>query len=532
MLSEGEAGNRSVGPLPKLRKGYAARACGNPPYVAIERLQRRVREAACRVSALNKIGVTASGNCWYAFLVGSIRLLKPSGSLCFVLPAAWDFANYAEPLRSEISSHFEEVNVFRSETPLFEASGIQDGSVVLVARNLKSPSRTSDQTKLKRSEYKTAKGLITSLSAGKDTRHIALEPKIILTHPREVPISSPSIIGSSNSETLEENLSIGLGGVTGDASFFLLNEQQRLLRDLPVASMRAVLSRARHLMGPMISDAVWQKLKNDEERVWLFDPTPSMSKHPAVKRYIRWGKREGCDLASHKISVRPTWYRTVLPGPADGFISGMSSTGPWLCFRQKARLTATNTLYTVRFRKHKSLDERASVALAMLTSRSRDQLDKLGRNYAAGLVKYEPGDLRKLRIEACKNVRGSYQSYRRAIEALLTDRHDDARLIADGWFSEIQRHIRHNSTGLSMHAVCAKVSQFFMGLLILGRRRPWNRLLLGRTIQDKGETNDLVRQRFGLSFPMAHGRFFASGGNLLGKIGHGGNTQHYEELDV
>src|ERR1019366_6050075 len=110
----------------------------------------------------------ASGNCWYAFLVGSIRLLKPSGSLCFVLPAAWDFANYAEPLRSEISSHFEEVNVFRSETPLFEASGIQDGSVVLVARNLKSPSRTSDQTKLKRSEYKTAKGLITSLSAGKD----------------------------------------------------------------------------------------------------------------------------------------------------------------------------------------------------------------------------------------------------------------------------------------------------------------------------------------------------------------------------
>src|ERR1039458_5898434 len=97
-------------------------------------------------------------------------------------------------------------------------------------------------------------------------------------------------------------------------------------------------------------------------------------------------------------------------------------------------------------------------------------------------------------------------------------------------FSEIQRHIRHNSTGLSMHAVCAKVSQFFMGLLILGRRRPWNRLLLGRTIQDKGETNDLVRQRFGLSFPMAHGRFFASGGNLLGKIGHRGNNQHYEEI--
>ena len=37
----------------------------------------------------------ANANYWVPFLVAGMRLLKPGGSLAYILPAAWEYANYA-----------------------------------------------------------------------------------------------------------------------------------------------------------------------------------------------------------------------------------------------------------------------------------------------------------------------------------------------------------------------------------------------------------------------------------------------------
>ena len=43
---------------------------------------------------------------WCAFLSSSIQVLEDSGSLSFVLPAAWDYALYATEVRQAVLDRF------------------------------------------------------------------------------------------------------------------------------------------------------------------------------------------------------------------------------------------------------------------------------------------------------------------------------------------------------------------------------------------------------------------------------------------
>jgi adenine-specific DNA-methyltransferase len=399
----------------------------NPPYVAIERLQRSVKRAACRVAVSSKIRVTAGANSWYAFLCSAINLLRPSGSLCFVLPAAWDFADYASPLRSEIGQYFERVEIYRSFLPLFEAEGVQDGSVVLVGRGRRTVG-SRKHVQVFRSEHRSAEDLIVKVASSNAARNR-------LRGDTRSSLCVPSLVTTPDTDCFGDLISLSIGGVTGDVDYFLLTDEERKNLRLPVASLRPVLSRARHLVAPEITTAIWYGLKEAGERVWLFHPPSAVSRRTSVKAYIAWGRKEGCDLTRQKILVRSPWYRTILPPPPDGFLSGMSKNGPWVCFRGMERLTATNTLYVVRFRRAECRDDKAAVALSLLTTRSEEQLSRICRIYADGLTKFEPGDLRNVRLQLSSGSRGAFAPYRSAVQCLLLGEIGHARSIADAWFS-------------------------------------------------------------------------------------------------
>ena len=55
-----------------------------------------------------------------AFLIAGMRLLKPGGSLAYVLPAAYEYANYARALREVCEASFYELDVHRVSVPMFD----------------------------------------------------------------------------------------------------------------------------------------------------------------------------------------------------------------------------------------------------------------------------------------------------------------------------------------------------------------------------------------------------------------------------
>lgn len=403
----------------------------NPPYIAIERLQKSVRRTACTVR-LGNVVVTAGANIWYAFLCASIRLLRPGGSLCFVLPAAWDYANYSAGLRSQIARYFGSVEIYRSRTPLFQADQIQEGAIVLVARKYVGDTRADLQGghETKRVELEQLDDLTVALKQSSnqtDSDRIG-----------KVGVSAPvvAIPKSRETELLEKHISIHLGAVTGDAKYFLLTEIERKELNLPVAALRPVVSRAKHLSASTLTTKRWNNLKAAGERVWLFHPSAGVLQHYAVAEYLRLGKEQGhCDIHNHKISMRDHWYRTPLPKACHGFLSGMSQAGPWICLRSMDNLTATNTLYVIRYDQVTRVEQQAALALSLLSSFVGEQLDRLARWYADGLCKFEPGDLRRVKLPIPTTTTRAVAVYRDAVAALLAGNRPKARQLADGWLS-------------------------------------------------------------------------------------------------
>ena len=215
-----------------------------------------------------------------------------------------------------------------------------------------------------------------------------------------------------------------------------MTENQRLERGLPTKALRPALTRASQLISGIVSKSHWEILRNRGERVWLFDPPTRVLEHPAVKAYLELPKDQGgCKRSNHQIANRDPWYRTPLPLRIEGFISGMSRLGPWLVFKGLASLTASNTLYTFRFRHRLTLDEKSAWAISLLTKRVREQLQVVGRRYPDGLLKYEPSDLLKLEVARPRRLIGAQKYYLEVSHAFLTGNFKSSYSLVEEWMS-------------------------------------------------------------------------------------------------
>ena len=345
-------------------------------------------------------------NYWYAFLCASLHLLANGGNLCFVLPSAWDYADYARPVRRFLPKLFRVFHIHRCEKPLFDS--VLDGCLVIVGRGF----REDPQMNL-RFSYDSADDLLKGLEANVPTFDGAAAVSSRLDEPR-------GRVSRRGQRLLGDLIDIRLGGVTGDARYFLLNESQRERIGLPTECLVPVLSRARHLVASEMTKSLWQRLRDAEERVWLFCPSDEHLVHPAVRRYLELKEEEGgCCRSRYKIESRDPWYRIRLPKSVDGFLSGMTQVGPWLCFSRMLGLSATNTLYTFRFREALSREEKFAWALALLKTQRAGMSGLLARKYADGLVKYEPGDLYKIPLELPEKIEDPARIYRQSIERML-----------------------------------------------------------------------------------------------------------------
>jgi hypothetical protein len=420
------------------------RVVANPPFAALNRMPRSIQRHALALAVPGtKVTVGLGANAWFAFLCASIALLRVRGSLAFVLPAAWDYADYAAPLRHAIGGAFEDVIIHRCRQPLFES--VLDGSVVLIAKRYRGQFAIGDSpTRLRRRKYKTPERLIEALRPPSDHGRALSETPRVVTMTGEAfhHWGSPTPKGRSRpshhagKRRLGDVIQLRLGGVTGDARFFVLSEEQRQDRGLPVAACRPIISRARHLSAGVIGEEDWTRLRDDGERVWLFDPPTSQSEHPAVRAYLdRSAKDGGCNRSALKVRSREPWYRTPLEPTIHGFMSGMSGWGPWVVFREMPRLAATNTLYLVRFLEANSPNECAAWAMWLLTSDAARLLRSIARRYADGLVKFEPGDIAGLPIQEPIKHEGAYDAYKHAVRLLLQGRKGSSRRKADEWFS-------------------------------------------------------------------------------------------------
>jgi hypothetical protein len=385
------------------------RIVANPPYVAIRKLDPELQKSVKFFGGDDLLSFSLRSNYWCAFLAACLRVLKPKGNLAFILPAAWDYAQYADDVRSNVLKHFHSVEVHRCFEPLFP--GVREGCVVLIAKGyLMRP------VKSVRIDHDTSMSLIGALTR---KSHVSAKPY------RKAPrIVCQSFVPFSDLYT------ISIGCVTGDAHYFLLTESDRMRNRLPQEAVRPVLSKARHLVAATMSKMEWKRLLKANERVWLFSPDKCARKYKAVREYLAHGEAT-CNLDAYKLRNRDPWY--CVPGikMGTGYLSGMTKLGPWLSFRTMRNLAATNTLYVITEKLRMSAEERAAWALSLLSTPSRNQVRELVRHYPDGLTKMEPHDLSGISLPPPSILKGACEEYDRAIQLLLTGHESAAIALAD-----------------------------------------------------------------------------------------------------
>lgn len=386
------------------------RIVGNPPFISIKRLPPSLQKSAASALDISGRPIGRGANVWYAFVLASLGLLRRGGSLAFILPSAAEFADYAAAIRRAIQGTFGSLELYRCERPLFE--DVQEGSLVAVARDY-----GAHPCMVNRKHFETRQGLIQGLSqSGSHNGHKC---------------PSGTVRSAVSTVALGAVAEIRLGGVTGDASYFLMTEERRQALELPSAALTSVVSKAKHLRHPSLNLKEWNELKSSDQRIWLFNPPEQMTKHPKVRRYLNLtDSKGGCNLEAYKVTIREPWYRTPMPKAPHAFLSGMSQHGPWLCINEMDGLNATNTLYVVTFRSQ-SRNTWYMWALALLSSIAQRQIRRIGRRYADGLVKYEPGPLGKIKLPKMKLDADHRVLYIRAVDALLSGDRVMAKEIAD-----------------------------------------------------------------------------------------------------
>lgn len=392
----------------------------NPPYVALSRLRGKALERALDVALYDRQPLPFKANYWCAFVVRALDCVRPNGSMVVVLPAAWDFAKYAVRVRETVEQGFGEIVVVRCASPMFPT--VKEGAVVVAAFQ-----RGAQPCTVRRVEVPDLVGAIAALRQVGEGRA-----------PRGAAVLRGVSTRSDAHTRLGELIDIHIGAVTGDAHYFLLTEDERVARGLPRSAVTPVLSRSKHLASAVIGKREWAALRNEGGRVWLFRPSKDSLRHRAVKRYLRHGRQGGCELGAYKVSSRTPWHRTPLPGRVDGFLSGMSRRLPFLALRKMRGLTATNTLYVVRFRKRTTAAERATLGIILLSSAVREDLVDQARVYADGLLKFEPGELGAIRVPVVQPRSDAIATLRRATALLLKGQEEAASAVADAWLVAAQ----------------------------------------------------------------------------------------------
>lgn len=392
------------------------RIVGNPPYVALSQVPEPLHSAALQMHTPWKRSVRKKSNYWFAFVCAILSVLREGGSLGLILPASWDYADYNEEMRHLLPSLFRRFEVHRSQKPLF--NGVGEGAVVIIGQGFRETPE-DDQ----RHEHANLAALIAALQERPvDRPRLAAAPE------------NPATAQDGRIRQLKDIADVQIGAVTGHASFFLFNEEQRASSGLPPQCFKPILSRAKHIVTPEVTREHWGRLRDSGERVWLFSPTEESLGLESVRAYLALPEDQGgCNREAFKVKNRDPWHTVVLPGAVDGFMSGMSVTGPFICMNAMPELTASNTLYVVKFRPHITGAARYGWALSLLSSHSHVYVLRLLRLYADGLRKHEPKDL--LRIELPQPKRATEDEarelYQEAVCLHLRGEQARARCMAD-----------------------------------------------------------------------------------------------------
>ncbi len=364
---------------------------GNPPFIRYQNFDERYRAMAFDLMKKHGFHPNRLTNIWLPFLLLSCEALSENGKIGMVIPAELFQVDYAAEARNYLSSHFDQLTLVTFKKLVFD--DIQQEVVLLLGE------KTSEKKGIRVVEIEDLaelnkyglacldKAETKELDHGSDKwvkYYLTNEELQLLRKMNE----------DSRISNVTELYEINVGLVSGENDFFLCDWENVMLRGLQ-NDVKPIISRAEQVKGVCLSAEEYAGLREKGKKVSIFMPEdrPLEELSQGARDYISWGESKGYDK-NYKCRIRKRWYRVPASWTADAFLIRQANLYPKMILNPIGALV-TDTLHKVRF-----LDgvDGSSVAAAFLNTYTLALSETLGRSYGGGVLTFEPGEMRRMRI--------------------------------------------------------------------------------------------------------------------------------------
>lgn len=185
------------------------------------------------------------------------------------------------------------------------------------------------------------------------------------------------------------------GIATGCNRFFVLSEEERLRRGLPLSDLRPCITSPRLLPGTVLRQADLDALPNAVPR-WVLDRREPGAEagDDALGRYLRWGRRRLKAHRGYLASRRSPWFALESRGSSPILFTYFNRARPRFV-RNDAGAVPLNTWLIVEPNEGVSPDELFRVLTSAFVVGA---LEAGSRVYGSGLWKLEPSELEDVRL--------------------------------------------------------------------------------------------------------------------------------------
>lgn len=364
---------------------------GNPPFIRYQNFDEQYRTVAFDLMKKHGFHPNRLTNIWLPFLLLSCEALSNNGRIGMVIPAELFQVDYAAEARNYLSSHFESLTIVTFKRLVFD--DIQQEVVLLLGE------KTSANKGIRVVELNGLEELIhQGLSCLNKAETKVLDhssDKWVKYYLTNEELHVLRTLNSDNRITDATDLyEVNVGLVSGENDFFLSDWDNVVARNLQ-GEMKPIISRAEQVKGINLSAEEYQLLRDEGKRVSIFMPgdLPLDQLSDSARQYIAWGEQQNYNK-NYKCRIRKRWYVVPNSWIADAFLIRQANLYPKMILNPIGALV-TDTLHKVRFLEGV---DRNAVACAFLNTYTLALSETLGRSYGGGVLTFEPGEMRRMRI--------------------------------------------------------------------------------------------------------------------------------------
>lgn len=364
---------------------------GNPPFIRYQNFDEKYRSIAFDLMKKHGFHPNRLTNIWLPFLLLSSEALSENGRIGMVIPAELFQVDYAAEARDYLSSHFEKLTLITFKRLVFD--DIQQEIIILLGEKkshkkgicvleldgldelIKQGSSILSRAEIKILDHSTEKWV---------KYYLTSEELEVLNK-----LNDDSRI-SAASDLFEVNV----GLVSGENDFFLSSWSNVIERRLE-QDVTPIISRSEQVKGVILTEEDFCLLRESGKKVSLFTPgdIPLEEVSESAQDYIAWGENKGFNK-NYKCRIRKRWYHVPTSWTADAFLIRQANLYPKMIINTVGALV-TDTLHKVRFLPNVN---GYTVAAAFLNSYTLALSETLGRSYGGGVLTFEPGEMRRIRV--------------------------------------------------------------------------------------------------------------------------------------